>query len=98
MRCVLARVRCLYLESLNNKVRRRNLVITVMSEDADETSATDKEKILKVLEAAKYYDAVDLAKCEVRRLDQPNERKNRPIICHARGSEEERQHTGWQRI
>lgn len=69
----------MFLETLDNRDRRRNLVITGVSENADENGATDVEKVQKVLEAAGYSDPVDPARWTVKRLGQQNERNKRPI-------------------
>lgn len=69
----------LFLEFLDNKERRRNLIITGVSEAADELGDTDDTKIQKVLEVAGYTGAPDRASWTVRRLGRPNERNKRPI-------------------
>lgn len=69
----------LFLESLDGKERRRNVIITGLSEDVDELGATDEEKIRNVIQAVNPPEAVDQARWTVRRLGQQNERKMRPI-------------------
>lgn len=70
----------LYLETLDNKERRCNLVITGLSEDPDEIGETDNEKVVKVLQTARYTDDVELARWEMKRLGQDNERRKRPLL------------------
>ena len=70
----------LYLETLDNKERRCNLVITGLSEDPDEIGANNSEKVVKVLQTAGYADAVEPTRWEMRRLGQANERRKRPLL------------------
>lgn len=65
-----------FLEALDNKERRSNLVITGLTEAADETGTTDNEKVLEV---AGFSDAVDPSKWEMKRLRQANEHNKRPV-------------------
>ena len=69
----------LYLEFLDGKERRRNLIITGLNEDADEAGSTDVDKVKAVLHAAGYHDSFDIMEWEIRRLGQENERKKRPM-------------------
>ena len=69
----------MFLETLDNRDRRRNLIITGVSELADENGVTDLEKVQKVLEAANYRDPVDPGRWTIKRLGQQNERNRRPI-------------------
>ena len=71
----------LFLESLDNKERRRNLVITGLAEDMDDDNGEpDNDKIVKVLEAAKYSGTFDIREWEVKRLGQINQRRARPLL------------------
>ena len=58
----------LFLESLDNKERRRYIVITGLPEDADELGARDDIKIQKLLEAAGCTEAVDRSNWTMKRL------------------------------
>ena len=69
----------LFLESLDNKERRRNLVITGVSENADTTGANDVEKLRNVLTATGCAIAIDPSTFTVRRLGQTNTTRPRPI-------------------
>lgn len=70
----------LYLEALDNKERRCNLVITGLSEDPDETGETDSEKVVKVLQTAGYAETMDPERWEMKRLGQVNDRRRRPLL------------------
>lgn len=69
----------LFLEYLDNKDRKLNLVITGVSESPDELGSTDEEKIGKVMEATGCSAATDRHGWITRRLGAPNERNMRPI-------------------
>lgn len=69
----------LFLESLDNRERRRNLVITGLSEENDATGSSDLEKVRTVINATGYQLPNDPA-WEIRRLGKQNERKKRPIL------------------
>ena len=70
----------LFLESLDNKERRCNIVITGVLEAEDELGETDDGKIQKVLEKAGCPETLDQSSWRVRRLGKPNERNKRPIL------------------
>lgn len=70
----------LFLESLDNKDRKKNLIITGVSEEPDELGNTDDEKIGTILQAAEYTKVNRRQVWEVKRLGQPNEKKRRPIL------------------
>lgn len=70
----------LFLEKLDSKDRRCNLVMTGLPEDPDEIGETDEEKIVKVLEAVGYPDAVQTENWEIKRLGQENEHRRRPLL------------------
>ncbi|KAK8377055.1 hypothetical protein O3P69_013599 [Scylla paramamosain] len=70
----------LFLEKLDSKERRCNLVMTGLLEDPDEIGETDKEKVVKVLEAASYPDAVQTENWEMKRLGRENEHRKRPLL------------------
>ena len=71
----------IHLESLDNKERRQNLVITGLSEDIDDDiGEPDNDKIVKALEAAKYSGTFDIREWEVKRLGQINQRRARPLL------------------
>ena len=74
----------LYLEAQDNRERRCNLVITGLSEVADNVGADDAEKLRTFLTKAKCPSTIDPAGYTVRRLGQPNpDRGGRPlhVIC-----------------
>lgn len=70
----------LFLESLDGKERRCNIVITGLLEAEDELGETDDAKIHKVLEKAGCLETLDRSSWRVRRLGKPNERNKRPIL------------------
>ena len=70
----------LFLETLDNKERRQNLVITGLSEEADATGATDVEKVRAVVRETGYKEAFDPETWEIRRLGKPDDRKKRPML------------------
>lgn len=69
----------LFLEALDGKDRKLNLIITGVSESADELGSTDEEKIGKVMEATGCDAATDQRGWVARRLGRPDERNMRPI-------------------
>lgn len=69
----------LFLEALDNKDRKLNIILTGVSESADELGSTDEEKIGKVMEATGCEAAADRDRWVTRRLGRPNERNMRPI-------------------
>lgn len=70
----------LFLESLDYKNRRLNMVITGLSEDADDIGRTDEEKVQKVVESTGYQDDFTTTSWEIKRLGQPNPNKKRPVL------------------
>ena len=70
----------LFLEALDNKERRQNLVVTGLSEEADTTGATDVEKVRAVVKETGYKEAFDPETWEIRRLGKPDDRKKRPML------------------
>ncbi|MPC81070.1 hypothetical protein E2C01_075670 [Portunus trituberculatus] len=70
----------LFLEKLDSKERRCNLVVTRLLEEPDEIGETDKEKVVKVLEAAGYPDVVQMENWEMKRLGQENNQRKRPLL------------------
>ncbi|KAK8373056.1 hypothetical protein O3P69_015593, partial [Scylla paramamosain] len=77
----------LFLEKLDSKERRCNLVMTGLLEDPDEIGETDKEKVVKVLEAASYPDAVQTENWEMKRLGRENEHHKRPLLITVENQE-----------
>lgn len=80
----------LFLESLDNKDRRLNMVITGLGEDADDIGRTDEEKV-QVIETTGYQEVFAIASWEIKRLGQPNPTKKRPVLVVV---ENERQRNG----
>lgn len=79
----------LFLEKLDSKERRCNLVMTGLLEDPDEIGETDKEKVVKVLEAVSYPDAVQTENWEMKRLlvGRENEHRKRPLLITVENQE-----------
>lgn len=77
----------LFLEALDNKERRRNLVITGLSEEADAIGATDVEKIRAVVQGTGYNEVFDPETWEIKRLGKPDDRKKRPILVVVENAE-----------
>lgn len=69
-----------FLEAMDGRERRLNLVITGLAEDADEIGATDDEKVRKVIEATGYRGTINAAVWELKRLGEQDERKKRPLL------------------
>ena len=69
-----------FLESLDSKERRRNLIVTGLSEDVDELGGTDNEKIRNVINSALPDEEMDRTRWTMKRLGQENERKMRPLL------------------
>ena len=70
----------LFLESIDNRERRRNLVITGLSETADDVGADDLKKLRTVLTKAKCPDNINPSTFVLRRLGQPNQTRGlRPL-------------------
>lgn len=70
----------LFLESLHNKERRKNLVITGLSEEIDEVGNSDVRKVQKVIEATGFQGTSDPATWEIKRLGQQDDRRKHPIL------------------
>ena len=75
----------LFLESIENRERRCNLVITGLPEVADDVGRDDPEKLKMVLSKAKCPSDIDASSFALRRLGQPNEHQKRPllVICNS---------------
>ncbi|KAK4299453.1 hypothetical protein Pmani_028266 [Petrolisthes manimaculis] len=69
-----------FMESLDNKERRNNLIITGVSEAVDEIDRTDVEKVRNVITETGYQLTSDPATWEIRRLGRENERRKRPLL------------------
>lgn len=71
----------LFMEAMDGKERRCNLVISGVkeSEDGAGSSATDAQLVKEVIEKTGYSEPFNTDEWEMRRLGQPNERKRRPI-------------------
>lgn len=69
-----------FLESLDAKERRMNLVVTGVTEDSDEMGADDQAKVKNVIQATGYSGNASINNWQLRRLGQPNERRKRPIL------------------
>lgn len=69
-----------FLEAMDGRERRRNMVITGLPEDTDEIGATDDEKVCKVIEATGYRGTINPAGWELKRLGEQDERKRRPLL------------------
>lgn len=67
-------------QSLDNKERRNNLIITGVSEEVDAIGNTDVEKVQNVIKATGYQLTSDPASWEIKRLGRENERKKRPLL------------------
>ena len=74
----------LFIESLDNRERKNNLIITGVSEENDATCSTDVEKVQNVIAATGYHLTSDLASWEIKRLGKDNERKKRPLLVVVR--------------
>lgn len=70
----------LFLEILDKKDRKQNIVITGVPEDPDELGNTDNEKIEKVLQAAGCTEVSRRQEWDVKRLGKPNETIRRPLL------------------
>ena len=75
----------LFLESIENRERRCNLVITGLREVADDVGRDDPEKLQMVLNKAKCPSDIDASSFALCRLGQPNEHQKRPllVICNS---------------
>lgn len=70
----------LFLEHLDGKERRNNIIITGVNEENDDMGSNDGEKINMVLQAARYSEPFEVSEWSVRRLGQHNPDRNRPIL------------------
>ncbi|KAK3872355.1 hypothetical protein Pcinc_022572 [Petrolisthes cinctipes] len=68
----------MFLETLDARERRKNLIITGLSEESDEVGGDD-EKVRNVLLAAGHTQAYNTADWEMKRLGQQNEQRKRPL-------------------
>ena len=69
-----------FLEHLDSKERRQNIVILGVKEDADEMGSSDEEKVKTILDAAEYTQEEDMNDWETKRIGKENEMKKRPIL------------------
>ena len=69
----------LYLESIDNRERRSNLVIMGLSESSNDIGSTDNEKLRNVLSTANCPADIDPSRLAIRRLGQPNSTRPRPL-------------------
>ena len=69
----------MFMEAMDGRERRCNLVVTGVNEDEDSIGRTDGEKVKMILDKAGYAQPFDTNEWELRRLGQPNDRKRRPI-------------------
>lgn len=81
----------IFLEFHDAKESWRNLVLTWLSEDADEIGAVDSEKVKKVLQAASYPCSFDTTVWLFKCLGQPNDKKKRPL--HVTVEDQERRNS-----
>ena len=72
----------LFCESIDNKERRCNLIISGLPEEADDIGSNDDEKIKSVLEKAKCPESIDPSSFVLRRLGQPNPSFTRGRFLH----------------
>ena len=70
----------LYLESIDNRERRSNLVIMGLSESSNDIGSTDNEKLRNVLSTANCPADIAPSRLAIRRLGQPN--PTRPCPLH----------------
>ena len=75
----------IFLESLDNKERRCNLIITGLPEIADGIGSNDPEKLKTVFNKAKCPSDIDPSGFTLRRLGQPNDQQKRflHVICNS---------------
>ena len=78
----------LFIEALDGKERRCNLVISGVKESEDNTGPTDAELVKEIIEKAGYSDPFNTDEWEIRRLGQPNERKKRPVHLRLKDSKQ----------
>ena len=69
-----------FLEHLDSKERRQNIVILGVKEDADEMGSSDEEKVKTILAASGYTQEEDMNNWETKRIGKENEMKKRPIL------------------
>lgn len=69
----------LFLESLDGKDRRHNLIVTGVSEDADGLGNGDDEKISNIMETIGGGEE-DRSRWSMKRLGQRDDRNKRPIL------------------
>ena len=69
-----------FLEHLDSKERRQNIVILGVKEYADEMGSSDEEKVKTILDAAGYTQEEDMNDWETKRIGKENEMKKRPIL------------------
>ena len=69
-----------FLEAMDGRKRRRNLVITGLPEDGDAMGATDEDKVRNVIEAIGYRETFNPADWELKRLGQQDDWKRRPLL------------------
>lgn len=69
----------LYVESLCNKERLMNIVITALVEVAEEADDTDEE-VQRVVQATRHQGNFDPAAWEMKHLGQPSTNKKRQIL------------------
>ena len=70
----------LFLESMDSRERRQNIVILGVKEEADVMGTSDDEKVETILNTAGYTENVDMTEWEMKRLGKENEEKKRPIL------------------
>ena len=78
----------LFIEAIDAKERKCNLVITGVLEGETDTDLTDREKVKEILEAARYSEPFSTEEWELRRLGQQNERKKRPILVKVKNQKQ----------
>lgn len=71
----------LFLESIDNRERKRNLIITGLPENANDLGADDAEKLRNVLSAANCPETIDPSSYVLRRLGklEVNSTRSRPL-------------------
>ena len=77
----------MFLESLDNRERKRNLVITGLSEESDVTRCNDVEKVCTVISSTGYQLNCDPASLEIKRLGKEDHRKKRPLLVVEDGNQ-----------
>ena len=69
----------MFLEHVDGRERRNNIVITGVNEDNDDMESNDGEKVQTILSAAGYPDPFEVSEWSIRRLGHLNLDRNRPI-------------------